>query len=66
MKFKCTGISNHKLVLKKGVPIILLRNNVQTLGLCNGTKLIVRKLANNVIRVIIVTINHISDKVHIP
>jgi len=36
------GIANHKLKLKVGVPILLLRNLNQSIGLCNGTRLIVK------------------------
>jgi hypothetical protein len=35
-------ITNHKLELKVGMPILLLRNLNQLIGLCNGTKLIVK------------------------
>jgi hypothetical protein len=38
------GITNHKLELKVGEPIFLLRNLNQSIGLCNGTRLIVKKL----------------------
>jgi ATP-dependent DNA helicase PIF1 len=38
------GITNHKLELKVGVPILLLRNLNQSIGLCNGTRLIVKRL----------------------
>jgi ATP-dependent DNA helicase PIF1 len=34
-----SGIANHKLELKVGVPILLLRNLNQLIGLCNGTRL---------------------------
>jgi len=37
-------IANHKLELKVGVPIFLLRNLNQSIGLCNGTRLIINKL----------------------
>ncbi len=37
-------IVNHKLELKVGVPILLLRNLNQTIGLCNGTRLIIKRL----------------------
>ncbi len=37
-------IANHKLELKVGVPILLLRNLNQSIGLCNGTRLIVNRL----------------------
>jgi ATP-dependent DNA helicase PIF1 len=36
---KCSGIPNHRLTLKVGVPVMLLRNIDQAAGLCNGTRL---------------------------
>ncbi|XP_076952023.1 uncharacterized protein LOC143625623 [Bidens hawaiensis] len=36
---KMYGMPNHRLVLKVGVPIMLLRNIDQKNGLCNGTRL---------------------------
>ncbi|XP_016185911.2 ATP-dependent DNA helicase PIF1-like [Arachis ipaensis] len=67
---KCSGLPNHKLTLKPGVAIMLLRNIDQTSGLCNGTRLIVNELGNNVIgatvRAGIVTGRNIRDKVYIP
>ena len=45
---------------------MLVRNNNKTLGLCNGIRLIVQELANNIMGEIIVTGHHISDKVYIP
>jgi ATP-dependent DNA helicase PIF1 len=39
-----SGITNHKLELKMGVPILLLCNLNQSIGLCNGTKLLVKRL----------------------
>jgi len=39
-----SGIANHELELKVGVPILLLRNFNQSIGLCNGTRLIVKRL----------------------
>jgi hypothetical protein len=38
------SIANHKLEFKVGVPILLLRNLNQSIGLCNGTRLIVKRL----------------------
>ena len=65
MKFKCSRIPYHKLVLKKRVPIMLLRNIDQTSGLCNRARSIVQQLANNVTGAIVVTRNHIGDKFYI-
>nr|XP_025692729.1 ATP-dependent DNA helicase PIF1-like [Arachis hypogaea] len=45
----CSGLPNHSLKLKIGVPIILLRNIDPAGGLCNGTRLVVRDLRTNVI-----------------
>jgi ATP-dependent DNA helicase PIF1 len=39
-----SGIANHKLELKVGMPILLLHNLNQSIGLCNGTRLIVKRL----------------------
>ncbi|XP_076900484.1 uncharacterized protein LOC143554659 [Bidens hawaiensis] len=36
---KLSGMPNHKLVVKVGVPVMLLRNIDQKNGLCNGTRL---------------------------
>ncbi|XP_020966375.1 uncharacterized protein LOC110266322 [Arachis ipaensis] len=63
---KCSELPNHKLTLKPGVAIMLLQNIDQTLGLCNGTKLIVNKFGNNVIGAIVVTSRNIGNKVYIP
>ncbi|KAI9117189.1 hypothetical protein K1719_011355 [Acacia pycnantha] len=46
---KCSGIPHHKLILKVGVPIMLLRNIDQAAELCNGTRLQIKQLGKNVI-----------------
>lgn len=60
------GIPNHKLQLKVGATIMLLRNINQSLGLCNGTRLMVTHLASRVIQAEIISGNHIGEKVFVP
>jgi ATP-dependent DNA helicase PIF1 len=60
------GIANHKLELKVGMLILLLRNLNQSIGLCNGTKLIINKLGQCVIEVQIITGNNVDKRVFIP
>jgi ATP-dependent DNA helicase PIF1 len=40
---------NHKLYLKNGVVVMLLRNIDISSGLCNGTRLIITYMGTNVI-----------------
>jgi ATP-dependent DNA helicase PIF1 len=61
-----SGITNHKLELKVGVPILLLRNLNQSIGLCNGTRLIVKRLGSRVIEAEIITRNSVGKCVFIP
>ncbi|XP_016206006.1 ATP-dependent DNA helicase PIF1-like [Arachis ipaensis] len=60
------GLPPHKLVLKVGAPIMLLRNIDQTNGLCNGTRMQVRKMGNHVIECKILTGNKVGSIVLIP
>jgi ATP-dependent DNA helicase PIF1 len=60
------GFPNHKLMLKKGVIVMLLRNLNQTMGLCNGTRLLVTKLGQRVLCCIILTSCKVSTEVFIP
>ncbi|XP_019150542.1 PREDICTED: uncharacterized protein LOC109147334 [Ipomoea nil] len=63
---KCSGIPNHCLTLKVGSPVKLLRNIDHSLGLCNGTRLIITKLADWVIEAKIMCGAHIGIKVLVP
>ncbi|KAK1559467.1 hypothetical protein Q3G72_014806 [Acer saccharum] len=63
---KFSGLPNHELHLKIGIPIILLRNINPSVGLCNGTRLIVTQLAPLVIEGKIITGSNIGTKVFIP
>lgn len=60
------GLPNHSIKLKVGSPIMLLRNLDQSEGLCNGTRLIVTRLANHVIAAKIIFGKNIGSKVYIP
>ncbi len=60
------SIANHKLKLKVGVPILLLHNLNQLIGLCNGTRLIVKRLGQRVIEAEIITGKNVGERVFIP
>jgi ATP-dependent DNA helicase PIF1 len=61
-----SNIANLRLELKVGVPILLLRNLNQSIGLCNGTRLIVKRLGQRVIKAKIITGNNVGKRVFIP
>ncbi|XP_073033758.1 uncharacterized protein [Primulina eburnea] len=50
-----SGLPPHKIILKVGSPIMLLRNIAPELGLCNRTRLICRGLGRNIIDAEIIT-----------
>jgi ATP-dependent DNA helicase PIF1 len=56
----------HKLCLKKGVHVMLLRNLNQAEGLCNGTRLVITILGDKVIEGQIMTGTHKGKSVLIP
>ncbi|XP_019190330.1 PREDICTED: uncharacterized protein LOC109184747 [Ipomoea nil] len=63
---RCSGVPNHSLTLKVGSPIMLLRNIDHSLGLCNGTRLIITQLGNHVIEAQILCGNNAGTRVLIP
>ncbi|KAL5163192.1 ATP-dependent DNA helicase PIF1 [Glycine soja] len=60
------GLPNHCIKLKIDGPIMLLRNLDQTQGLCNGTRLVVTRLAKHVIAAEIIPGKNLGDNVYIP
>ncbi|XP_016164494.1 uncharacterized protein LOC107607016 [Arachis ipaensis] len=62
----CSGLPPHKLILKVGVPVMLLRNIDKSSGLCNGTRLQVRKLGNHVIEYEVLMGNNVGHIALIP
>jgi len=60
-----SGLPNHKIKLKTGTPIMLLRNIDQSESLCNGTRLIVTRLANHVIEAKVISGKNIGAIVYI-
>jgi ATP-dependent DNA helicase PIF1 len=60
------GLPPHKLKLKIGCPVMLLRNLSPSSGLCNGTRLIVKSLLPNVIEAMIATGSKVGSVVLLP
>ncbi|XP_024961720.1 uncharacterized protein LOC112502121 [Cynara cardunculus var. scolymus] len=63
---KLSGISIHNILLKVGVPIMLLRNIDQKSGLCNGTRLRVLTLGNRVIEAHVISGSNIGSRTFFP
>ncbi|XP_072064185.1 uncharacterized protein [Arachis hypogaea] len=62
----CSTLPPHKLILKVGVSVMLLRNIDQFSGLCNGTRLHIRNLRNHVIECEVLTGNNVGHIALIP
>ncbi|CAI0429361.1 unnamed protein product, partial [Linum tenue] len=60
------GMPEHELTLKLYTPIMLLRNIDPPAGMCNGTRLMITYLGQNVIKGIILTGTHEGTVVAIP
>ncbi|KAL6516143.1 hypothetical protein OROGR_019448 [Orobanche gracilis] len=61
----CSGIPNHRIVLKVGVPIMLLRNLDHSRGLCNGTRMMVTDLTPYIIVATLLSRTKSGEKVYI-
>ena len=60
------GLPTHKLCLKVGAPVMMLRNLNQRNGLCNGTRMVVSRLGHRVLEAQIMTGTHVGEGVLIP
>ncbi|XP_071683558.1 uncharacterized protein [Lolium perenne] len=63
---KPNNFPHHQLDLKVGVPVMIVRNINQSLGLCNGTRLLVVRLGERVLEAEIITGSHKGNRVCIP
>ncbi|KEH31386.1 PIF1-like helicase [Medicago truncatula] len=63
---KSSGIPNHRLKLKVGCPVMLMRNIDQVNGLCNGTRLKVTHLGKSTIVATVITGKRAGTRVFIP
>ncbi|KAH1249702.1 ATP-dependent DNA helicase PIF1 [Glycine max] len=61
-----SSLPTHSIKLKIGSPIMLFRNLDQNQGLCNGTRLVVTKMAKHVIAAEIISSKNIGLVVYIP
>ncbi|XP_045830712.1 ATP-dependent DNA helicase PIF1-like [Trifolium pratense] len=62
---RTSGLPNHHIKLKIGTPIMLMRNLDQAEGLCNGTRLIITKMADHVIEGKIMSGKHARNVTYI-
>lgn len=63
---KFPGLSNHPLNFKVGASIILLTNLNHSLGLDDGTRMIVHKMGNRVIEATMISWSNNNDMVLVP
>ncbi|XP_048609100.1 ATP-dependent DNA helicase pif1-like [Brassica napus] len=63
---KFSGLPAHKLSLKIGAPVMMLRNINQRNGLCNGTRMMISRMGHRVLEAEILTGTHVGDRVLIP
>ncbi|XP_019195872.1 PREDICTED: uncharacterized protein LOC109189717 [Ipomoea nil] len=63
---RASGIPNHALTIKIGSPVMLLRNIDHSVGLCNGTRLVITKLADRAIEAELIDGTNKGAKVLIP
>ena len=65
MSFSYLGVPDHRLLLKVGAPVLLMRN-IDPPKLVNGTRLVIRKLHDNIIDAVILVGEFKGESVVIP
>ena len=65
-KINCSGFPLHKLELKVGCPVMILKNLDPLRGVCNGTRGILTRCRNRVLEVRLLTGQHAGELVFIP
>ena len=63
---EANNFPTHKLVLKRGTIVMLLRTLNQSMGLCNGTRLLVTEPGQCLLQCVMLTGTHVGDTVLIP
>ncbi|XP_055960513.1 uncharacterized protein LOC130015063 [Mercurialis annua] len=63
---KFSGVPDHNLKLKVGVPVMLMRNINQSAGLCNGTRMVITHLGKWFVQARVFTGKNKGDGVLIP
>jgi PIF1-like helicase/Helitron helicase-like domain at N-terminus/Helicase len=58
------GLPPHELILKKHVPVMLLRNINKKIGLCNGTRLLILNMYDNHLKVKIISEGKFKGSIH--
>jgi hypothetical protein len=61
-----SGLPLSKLVLKKGCPVMVLRNLNPSQGVCNGTRGILTRMTNHVLEIRLLGGDHAGEHVFIP
>lgn len=64
--FDANGFPCHRLFLKVGQPVMVIRNLSVAQGICNGTRLIILLISNHLLRCKILTGPRIGDIVGLP
>ena len=62
----CSGLPLHKLDVKKGCPVMVLRNLNPEKGVCNGSRGVFTRYRNRVLEIRLITGQYAGDTVFIP